>query len=380
MKQESAPSICYQINLQQGFGGGEVYTAFFTRALDALGIKTILFAHAAAAHWRQRLPSSAEIIPIQPSDLATRLERLNAPWTVFHTPAPAKVVEAIHRAGGVAICFAHMPVYDRDPAVLRPYDLILPVSQHVADSLRARGLKNVYGEPLYGVAELGERQGNPDHPLTRGDVYDWDKRKVRDRLLGIIYPWIKRVLPRRTYAPLPGITLGIVSRITPIKQFPLLFTHLSPILARFPNVHLEIFGSGGYASVRDLKRALAPIRHRVRFWGHQQDVAAVYARLDYLMTGLPEKEALGLNVIEAQACGVPVLAINAPPFTETIVDGVTGLFYADPRQDKGEEFAMLLSRLSGKPFTMDAGGAAQHLRQFSEEAFTARVKRLIETL
>lgn len=378
MSTASAPSICYQINLQRGFGGGEVYTVFFTKALDKLGVKTVLFVHPEASHWHQRLPSSSEVIPISPDALANRLRQLDAPWALFHTPAPAAVVDAVHNAKGIATCIAHMPWYDRDPAALMPYDLILPVSRHVADSLHARGLAKIHAEPLYGVAELSGRHGNPASPLLKGNVYDWDTRKVRDRLLSVISPWIRPLLPHPAFAKKPGITLGIVSRLTTIKQFPALFNHIAPVLARFPHIHIEIFGSGGYASVRDLKQALAPVRDRVRFWGHQQDVGVVYAHIDYLLAGLPEKEALGLNVIEAQACGVPVLAVDAPPFTETVVDNVTGLFYPDPRRDNGEGFAALLARLSDEPFKIDRTKAREHLQTFSEDAFILRVRRLIE--
>ncbi|MEJ2367786.1 MAG: hypothetical protein P8Z49_05440, partial [Acidobacteriota bacterium] len=87
------------------------------------------------------------------------------------------------------------------------------------------------------------------------------------------------------------MSVGIVSRITPIKQFPLLFEYLSPILQAFPAINIEIFGNGGYASIRDLRRALNPIRRQVRFWGHQQAVANVYPLVDYVLTGLPEREA-----------------------------------------------------------------------------------------
>lgn len=380
MNTSSILPVCYQVNLQRGFGGGEVYTIFFTKALDALGVKTVLFTHPEATHWHQRLPSSAEVIPVTPDALANRLGQLETPWTLFHTLAPAAVVDAVHNAKGIATCIAHMPWYDRNPAALMPYDLILPVSQHVADSLRVRGLEKIYAEPLYGVAELSGRQGNPNSPLLKGNVYDWDKRKVRDRLLSVVYPWIQPLLPRPAFTKKPGITLGIVSRLTTIKQFPALFNHIAPVLARFPHVHVEIFGSGGYASVRDLKRVLAPIRDRVRFWGHQQNVGAVYAHIDYLLAGLPEKEALGLNILEAQACGVPVLAVAAPPFTETIIDNLTGLLYPDPRQDKGAGFAALLSRLSDTPFKIDHAKAAEHLRTFSEDAFILRIKHLIDLL
>jgi len=185
---------------------------------------------------------------------------------------------------------------------------------------------------------------------------------------------------RPAYARLPGVTLGIVSRLTPIKQFPLLFRHLAPVLARHPRFRLEIFGAGGYASVRDLRQALAPLRERVRFWGTQKQVGAIYRRIDYLMTGLPEKEALGLNVLEAQACGCPVLAVDAPPFTETVAHEITGLLYPDPRADRGAGFELLLARLGSAPFRIDEARAVAHLARFSTEAFRERVAAMISWL
>jgi glycosyltransferase involved in cell wall biosynthesis len=171
-----------------------------------------------------------------------------------------------------------------------------------------------------------------------------------------------------------------VSRLTPIKQFPALFSRLAPVLADIPEVHLEIFGSGGYGSVRDLKQALAPIRRRGRFWGHQPNPAAIYPHFDYVLSGLPEKEALGLNLIEAQACGTPVLAVAAPPFLETVVDGASGYLYDDPRQDDGASFAALMHRLvAGQP-RPDPRQAHDHLAQFSQAAFQERVARAMSAL
>jgi glycosyltransferase involved in cell wall biosynthesis len=175
------------------------------------------------------------------------------------------------------------------------------------------------------------------------------------------------------------LTLGIVSRLTPIKQFPLLFSLLAPILRKYPAVHLEIFGSGGYASVRDLRRALRPVVGQVRFWGHQHDVRAVYHQLDYLMTGLPEKEALGLNVIEAQACGTPILAVNAPPFVETVLHERTGFLYADPRADQGKDFGRLLERLLTAPHPNPLDHP-EHLQRFSADAYRARLGAFMEKI
>jgi glycosyltransferase involved in cell wall biosynthesis len=183
--------------------------------------------------------------------------------------------------------------------------------------------------------------------------------------------------PATVYRKRSGLTLCIVSRLTPIKQFPLMFGILAPMLATRAGVNLEIFGGGGYASVRDLQRALQPLGSRVRFWGHQADVAAAYGGLDYLLTGLPEKEALGLNVIEAQSCGLPTLAVDARPFTETVVDGAPGWLFKDPRRDEGADFGRLLDDLlAGKP-RPDPRRADEHMRRFSYDALCARVERLL---
>jgi glycosyltransferase involved in cell wall biosynthesis len=369
--------VCYQVNLQLGFGGGEVYTVFFARALAACGVATVLFAAPAATFWQDRLPPGVRIDGIAAAeDIVDRMTAVPPAWVVCHGPLPREIVVRLRAMGHRLCCFAHMPLYDRDPAPLAAYELVIPVSAHVLDSLRMRGIEQAYAEPLLGVADFpsGTRVG----ALRARSPYYWDKRKVRDRLLGWLAPLAEPFLRRDEYRRQEGITLGLVSRITPIKQFPRMFGLLAPILAKHPRFRLEVFGSGGYASVRDLKHALAPIRMRTRYWGHQDDMAAVYDGIDYLLTGLPEKEALGLNVIEAQARNVPVIAVAAPPFTETVADGITGLMYADPRKDGGADFERLLARLELAPFRIDVDAAQVHFARFGEDAFVARVGRLVQ--
>lgn len=374
---------CIQINLQKSFGGGEVYTAAFIRALSGLGIASRLYAHSESGAWDQlALPEGTRITALADADeLPRQLAGSSPAWIVCHTLLPARTVAALQNSGHYVTAFAHMPLFERSPEPLRPYDLIFPVSAYVRATLLAGGLEQAYAEPLYGIAYL-ERGGASSGPtsIQRTSRYDWDRRKVRERLLGCVEPLWEALRPARAFSRLPGVTLGIVSRLTTIKQFPLLFSILVPVLARFPDVNLEIFGAGGYASVRDLRKALAPIRSRVRFWGHQRDVVSIYEQLDALLTGLPEKEALGLNVIEAQFFGVPILAPDAAPFDETVVHGITGLRYGDPRRDRGKSFGESLERLRAGGFHVDREAARAHLERFSVAAFSARCGRLVAAI
>lgn len=365
-----------QINLQPYFGGGEVYTAFLTHAFSLQGIPTRLLVHPRASYWQHMgLPAGTEIVIVNPGQKPEALLADQACWVIGHGPLPAAVVDQVKAQGGLATAIAHMPVQERNPQRYAGHDRIFAVSGWVQKGLQDAGLP-AWPEPLYGVADL--RGASEIREIRQGECYDWDKRKVRDRLLSWVSPLLAPFRPHPVYhRKADGLTLGVVSRITPIKQFPLLFESLVPVLARTPRINLEIFGSGGYASIRDLKRALAPIADRVRFWGHQADVFSVYHGIDYLLTGLPEKEALGLNVLEAQACGTPVLAPDAPPFTETIVDGKTGFLYPDPRQDGGQGFATLLSGLLERTAPPDPREAVEHLSQFTLEALVERLRPIV---
>ena len=366
----------HQINLQRHFGGGEVYTAFLCQALDRLGIATTLYVHPEAAFWRRLgLPSSTLVKQARaPEDLLGSLP--HAPlWLLSHGPQPKSLVAARDRHW-LLTAMAHMPLQGRNPHSYDGHDMVFPVSNWVRQGLLDVGAAS-WREPLYGVASVGNRSNGLAVPLVRNSRFDWDRRKARDRLLGLLQPLVRPWCRTPAFVRRPGLTLGIVSRLTPIKQFPLLFSHLAHCLALHPSVNLEVFGSGGYASVRDLDRSLAPIAQQVRFWGQQSDVRAVYAQLDFLLTGLPEKEALGLNIIEAQACDLPVLAVRAAPFIETVAEGVTGYFYRDPREDGGAEFSALLERLQGQPATLHPARATEHLARFSLDALVERLRPVV---
>lgn len=368
--------LCVQINWQQQLGGGEIYTRFFSSALIALGWDVHLIAHRRAGFWSELNMPGVKILPIDDGqDILKALPSRNA-VVITHTTLPsdlARTVSQHHRLGG----FIHMPLIGRNPDGLSYYHKIFAVSGYVASTARALGHTQVHEQPLLGVADLQPRSVGPESLIKR-TRYDWDKRKFRDRVLSWIEPL--RFGESRAFEKRPGLTLGIFSRLTPIKQFPVLFSILAPIIARYPDVHLEIFGSGGYASVRDLEQALAPLGANVRWWGHQSNPAAVYPFLDFVLSGLPEREALGLNLIEAQVAGTPVLAVDAPPFTETVIPGKSGFLYADPRHDAGVSFEKLLAGLVASRVKLDPREARDHLMQFSEAVFVERVSGAMTAL
>jgi glycosyltransferase involved in cell wall biosynthesis len=366
----------HHVNLQPIVGGGEIFTRSCTHALADAGARVTLYVNASNRLWDDLSGERIERIAV--ADEAGFLARLPAQRAVVVTQGPLsraaiRNLSTLHTLTG----FAHMPMYRRSAEEFRDFRLVFSVSRYCIDLLHKAGLRQVYEEPVYGTADVARGSA----PVVLRSPYIVDRRKFRDIVLGQIESLLGTRGAGDPFSRRPGLTLGLVSLISPIKQFPALFSILAPILARKPGVTLEIFGNGGYGQVRDLRRALAPLRERARFWGYQTNVAAIYPQLDYLMTGLPEKEALGLNALEAQFCGTPVLAPNAPPFTETLVDGASGYRYRDPREDGGRQFEEILDAiLAGRPRPDPRAAAQEHLAQFTHAALVERARRMIKAL
>lgn len=366
-------NICYQINLWPGFGGSEVYTRSFSHALQTIRWKSVLFVLRRASYWQTMDLSGVTLVPVDsPDEIISHLPSDKSLF-VTHTPLHGRLADQLNKNHLLA-GFVHQPLYGKDLEPYKRCHLLFGVSQHILDSIRAVGIPQYYPVPLYGVADLDRLKESDGSPLCATSAYDWDKRKFRDRLLGYLEPAYRRVLPARIFIKKGGLTLGIVSRITTIKQFPLMFELLSPIIRKFPMINLEIFGSGGYTSMRDLKRSLTPIRHQVRFWGHQNDIRKVYPLMDFLLPGLPEREGMGLNLLEAQLSDTPVLSVNAPPFNEGVVNGKTGYLFTDPRLDQGKDFELLLDKLTTTGHYPRPLEHPEYLSDFSYEAFTHRVE------
>ena len=367
----------HHVNLQPIVGGGEIYTRSLTRALAEAGATLRLYVHPDVRLWDDLAGAQVEIVKTaNEQELLERLPRERALVLTQCPLSPACIerIAARHRLAG----FAHMPMFQRSADKFRSFQLVFTVSRYCIGLLRLAGLRQVYPEPVYGTADVA--RGNA--PVVRNSPYIVDPQKFRDVLLGGIRTFTERsTRNKEAFHRKPGLTLGLVSLIGPIKQFPGLFSILAPLLAQRQGVNLEIFGAGGYGQVRDLRRALAPLGGRARFWGYQSNVGAIYPQLDYLMTGLPEKEALGLNALEAQSCGTPVLAPDAPPFTETIVDGASGFRYRDPRQDGGRHYAEILDAiLAGRARPDPRVAAKAHLEQFTHAAMVVRARALAGAL
>jgi UDP-glucose:(heptosyl)LPS alpha-1,3-glucosyltransferase len=101
----------------------------------------------------------------------------------------------------------------------------------------------------------------------------------------------------------------------------------------------------------------------VRFLAPSADVLSFYAAADaYVAPSL--EDAFGLPILEAMACGLPVIASVQAGASENIIDGTTGYLLRDPMNHI--ELAEIILRLVGdRPAAQKVGAASAKYVQAS---------------
>jgi glycosyltransferase involved in cell wall biosynthesis len=143
--------------------------------------------------------------------------------------------------------------------------------------------------------------------------------------------------------------VGIVGRVDPEKGIRTVVRAMTMLDGPAARSHLAVVGApalddGSYET--ELRtEASSLLGDRSRFVGPVEEVPAVLRSLDVLVNA-SASEPFGLSVLEAQACGVPVIGTDAGGIPEFVTDGETGLLVA-PGQP--EALAAGLSRILSSP-------------------------------
>jgi glycosyltransferase involved in cell wall biosynthesis len=160
----------------------------------------------------------------------------------------------------------------------------------------------------------------------------------------------------------PGDVFLVVSALVPYKR-----VDLAIAACRRSGAALRIVGEGP-----DRERLERQANGTVTFLGRVSDEAVreEYRRARAVI--LPGTEDFGIVPVEAQACGRPVVAFARGGALESVVDGVTGTFFATPSVDS---LADALSRLAA--IRVDAARIRENALRFSRTRFVRELQALI---
>jgi glycosyltransferase involved in cell wall biosynthesis len=271
------------------------------------------------------------------------------------------------------------------------YDVIVSFSYAVAHGVRVkagtRHLSYTYTPMRYAWSDLNidgtHSRKNPLVNFVMDKFRAWDRaaasrvdefaaiaRGIAERIRSayhrdarVIYPpvEIERFSPsgkRESYF----VTL---SRLVPHKRIDLIVEAFSKL--RLP---LKIIGDG-------------PQRHRlqkratpnIEFLGYQSEeiVAQLLGRARGFVCAA--EEDFGIAIVEAQAAGCPVIAYQGGGALETVVDGVTGLFFTE--QSSGSLIESV-RRFQDIAHCLHIQDLVQNAQKFSKSRFTESFRKFVE--
>ena len=126
------------------------------------------------------------------------------------------------------------------------------------------------------------------------------------------------------------LTVGLVSRLIPEKGIEEFLRAAREVVDRYPAVQFVIVGGDTAPDGRHLRRwhaltAELALAHYVIFTGWRQDLPAITPCFDVAAQASKYWEGWGMSLLEAMACGKPVVATRIGAVPEVVDDGTTGI-------------------------------------------------------
>jgi len=132
----------------------------------------------------------------------------------------------------------------------------------------------------------------------------------------------------RTFDATGSLTIGVVSRLEPIKGMDLVIPAFAEVKKNFANIRLLVVGDGSLRQSMEKQTQESNIQDSVTFAGRQpQDkLQSYYDKIDILL--MPSRsEGFGLTAVEGMARGCVLIASDTGGLPEVIRDGIDGLLH-----------------------------------------------------
>jgi glycosyltransferase involved in cell wall biosynthesis len=254
------------------------------------------------------------------------------------------------------ICYCHSPIryaWDMQHEYLRGANL-------------EKGIMSIYARATLHYLRMWDvRSANGvDHFVANSRFIARRIQKVYRRDSTVVFPPVDvDSFPLETEKDDYYIT---ASRLVPYKRVDLIVE----AFGRMPQRRLLVIGEGP-----DLDACKKLARTNVQFLGYQE--GAVLQRLmskgrGFLFAG---EEDFGIIIVEAQACGTPVICFRAGGALDSVLEKQTGLFF--DRQSP-ESICDAVERFENLATPLDAFRIRAHAEQFSIENFRRNFFGLVQ--
>lgn len=295
----------------------------------------------------QKLPFSKKhyrnYLPLMPF----AIEQLNvSEYDLVISSSYAVAKGVITHSNQVHVCYCHSPVR-------YAWDLY---HQYLDESGLRRGIKGFFAKMILHYLRIWDytTAGRVDLFLANSAYVGRRIRKVYGRDAVVVYPPVD--INSFALSTEKGDTYVVASRLVPYKKIDL----IAKAFSLMPDKELVIIGEGP-----DFKKVQAVAGPNVRMAGYlpySELIRHVSKAKAFIIAA---DEDFGITSVEAQATGTPVIAYGRGGVMETVVDGVTGVFFHRQEtqaivdavkrfEQQYAHFNMLAIRKNAEQFSIDA--------------------------
>jgi glycosyltransferase involved in cell wall biosynthesis len=334
--------------------GGQNQVLLTVLGLRALGHRAMLVAHP-AGELRQRAQEGLDLIPLAP---ATEMD-LSAAWRLSRLVKQLKP-DLIHAHDPHAVAMAALALsmstqLAKPPLVAsrrvdfhikgnalsrwkyRQVDCFVCASDAIRAMLIADGVPPAYVVTIHEGIDVGHVAAAPPADL-HADLW----------------------LPH--HAPV----VGNVAALVPHKGQRHLVEAAATVVKQVPDARFVIAGEGELRASLERQIRERHLEKHVFLAGFRPDILSVHKGFDiFVMSSVTE--GLGTSLLDAMACGKPVVATTAGGMPEVVADGETGILV--PPRDDAALAAAIIRLLKDAPLrhAMGAAGARRVQEHFSSE-------------
>jgi len=366
-----------QISSARAFGGGERHLADLARGLAERG-------HEVFAALSSSSPLRDKLDPVQPSNLFTL--PLRGPLDLSSAARLARLARE-HEA---EIIHAHVA---RDYTLAALAARLAPRARLVVTRHVLFPLSRVHRRALANVARVIAVSEAVARSLRAQEIFPVDKIRVVTNAVDLRrfdearerrarFERERRACRSGTNEqPRGPLRVGIVGELSEVKGQAEFVRAAAEVAARFgEGVEFVIVGEDASRAGENRARverlvAELGLERRVSLLGRRDDVADVLASFDLLVSA-SRTEAFGMALVEAMACGVPVVATATEGAREIVADGATGLIV--PIGDACALAASVVSLLEDAPRRLELGARARESvrARFGLERMIAATERV----
>ena len=184
-----------------------------------------------------------------------------------------------------------------DLIALRFFDRVLPVSEHISESLRQSGISK-------------DRITTIRNAIDVKASADAGSESLKARI-----SFLK---------PKADLLIGIVGRLSPEKNVPGFLDVARRLAGKYDRLKFVVVGDGPERDCLEGLTMRLKLDGKVRFTGFVEEMEGIYASLDILVIS-SSMEGIPLTALEAMRRGIPVVSTRVGGIPEIIEHGVNGL-------------------------------------------------------